>query len=51
MTARTATPRRSISIDTSWAWMPPSSNEKIAPLPGALPMILSELIAESRSWA
>src|SRR5690606_22365035 len=35
--ARTATPARSITIETSCAWMPRSSNETIAPLLGAAP--------------
>src|SRR5690606_120127 len=49
--ARTATPARSITIETACAWMPRSSNEPIAPLPGAPPNIRSELMARSRSCA
>ena len=49
--ARTATPWRSITIETSWAWMPCNSNETIAPLFGASPKMRSELIERSRSCA
>ena len=46
--ARTATPWRSMTMETSWAWMPCISKATMAPLPGASPKILSELIRPSR---
>ncbi len=49
--ARTATPDRSMMVATSCGWAPLISNETIGPLWRALPMMVRELIAPSRSWA
>ena len=49
--ARTATPARSITVATSWAWAPSMLKETMAPLFLALPKMRKLLISESRSVA
>src|ERR1700742_3450601 len=49
--ARTATPWRSITVATSWACAPFSSNDITGPLSRAVPINRSELISRRRSWA
>ena len=49
--ARTATPWRSITVATSCACAPFSSNEITGPLSRAVPIRRSELSSRSRSWA
>ena len=49
--ARTATPERSITVATSWAWAPFISKETTAPFSRAVPMMRIELSFDSRSWA